>query len=57
MIDFVTSQGRMKYVRPLYKGLFRSTMGRMAAVDTFVAHRAALHPIAQKMVGSDLGLK
>jgi hypothetical protein len=51
------SQGRMKYVRPMYKGLFRSKMGKTAAVDTFLAHRASLHPIAQKMVGSDLGLK
>ena len=47
----------MKYVRPMYKGLFRSKMGKQAALDTFVAHRAALHPIAQKMVASDLGLK
>lgn len=49
-------QGRMKYLRPLYRALYRSKMGRQLALDTFQAARASYHPIAQKMVAADLGL-
>ncbi len=34
VIDFVTSQGRMKYVRPLYRALLRSPWRRLA-MNTF----------------------
>jgi hypothetical protein len=27
-VEFVTSQGRMKYTRPLYRELYKSRMGR-----------------------------
>jgi leukotriene-A4 hydrolase len=46
----------MKFLRPLYRALFKSAMGRQAALDTFRACRASYHPIAQKMVAVDLGL-
>jgi leukotriene-A4 hydrolase len=42
--------------RPLYRALYKSKMGRQLALDTFAAHRASYHPIAQKMVAADLGL-
>ncbi len=35
VVDFITSQGRMKFVRPLYRALRASTVGRMTAVQTF----------------------
>jgi leukotriene-A4 hydrolase len=47
----------MKFLRPLYRALFKSKMGRQLALDTFTQCRAAYHPIAQKMVAADLGLK
>jgi leukotriene-A4 hydrolase len=47
----------MKFLRPLYRALFKSKMGRQLALDTFTACRASYHPIAQKMVAADLGLK
>lgn len=34
-VEFVKSQGRMKYVRPLYRALRSSNVGAQAAVDTF----------------------
>lgn len=49
-------QGRMKFLRPLYRALFRSKAGKQAALDTFAACRATYHPIAQKMVAADLGV-
>ena len=36
VIAFVTSQGRMKYVRPLYRALMQSKSGRDIAVVTFM---------------------
>jgi leukotriene-A4 hydrolase len=54
--DLLKTQGRMKYLRPLYRALFRSNMGRDLALKTFSEVRASYHPIAQKMVAADLGL-
>lgn len=34
VVAFVTSQGRMKYVRPLYKALLRSKNGKSVALQT-----------------------
>lgn len=43
--------------RPLYKALFRSTAaGKKLALRTFQESKAALHPIAAKMVAVDLGI-
>ncbi|KAK3270653.1 leukotriene A-4 hydrolase, variant 2 [Cymbomonas tetramitiformis] len=53
---FLVEQGRMKYIRPLYRALFNSQMGRKTALDTFTKHQGIYHPIAQKMVAQDLGL-
>jgi len=53
---FLTEQGRMKFVRPLYRALFKSTKGKDLAVNTFKAHRGMYHSIAAKMVAKDLEL-
>jgi leukotriene-A4 hydrolase len=53
-VRFITSQGRMKYIRPLYKGLYRSNMGKDIAVTTFLEHKDIYHPIATKMIAIDL---
>lgn len=53
---FLKAQGRMKYLRPLYRALFRSKVGKQAALDTFAAAKSSYHPIAAKMVAVDLGL-
>ncbi|KAI8894300.1 peptidase family M1-domain-containing protein, partial [Globomyces pollinis-pini] len=50
VIDFVTSMGRMKYVRPLYKSLYRSKGGSDVAVKTFQSHRQFYHPICASLV-------
>lgn len=57
VVAFITEQGRMKFVRPLYRALRDSSVGRAAAYATFDAHKDALHPICRKMVARDLGLE
>ena len=55
-VEFLGQQGRMKYLRPLYRALSRQPGAREAAVAAFKGNRAAYHPIAAKMVAADLGL-
>jgi len=51
---FITSQGRMKYVRPLYLSLYKSKIGKDIAVETFLKYKDTYHPIATKMIAIDL---
>jgi leukotriene-A4 hydrolase len=56
-LAFAREQGRMKYVRPLYDSLYRSKMGKDAALEQFQVVRGTYHPICAKMVASDLKLQ
>jgi len=56
-VQLLKEQGRMKFVRPLYRTLFKSPKGRAVALDTFKAFRSHYHNIAQKMVAKDLELE
>lgn len=56
VISWLGQVGRMKYLRPMYRSLFRSKMGTEAAVKTFESVKDSYHPIAAKMVAADLGL-
>jgi len=52
---FITTQGRMKYVRPLYRAMRDAgEETRALARTTFLANREFYHPIAAKMVAGDL---
>eukprot|EP00027_Filamoeba_sp_ATCC50430_P011432 CAMPEP_0168552066 /NCGR_PEP_ID=MMETSP0413-20121227/6519_1 /TAXON_ID=136452 /ORGANISM="Filamoeba nolandi, Strain NC-AS-23-1" /LENGTH=610 /DNA_ID=CAMNT_0008582657 /DNA_START=35 /DNA_END=1867 /DNA_ORIENTATION=- len=51
---FLKEQGRMKYVRPLYRSLFKSQTGKQVALDTFLPNRDIYHNIASKMIAKDL---
>ena len=52
VVEFVTSIGRMKFVRPIYKALAKVDL--QLAKDTFVKTRSFYHPICAKMVAQDL---
>lgn len=56
VVAFVTSQGRMKYVRPLYRDLHQCSAAGDLAKTTFVANRGMYHNIASSMIAKDLGL-
>jgi cytochrome b involved in lipid metabolism len=56
VVDFVTTQGRMKFVRPLYKALRYSKVGAYAAITTFAKYANVYHPICKKMVSKDFAV-
>jgi leukotriene-A4 hydrolase len=53
-IAFLLAQGRMKFVRPLYRDLGASVTGATLARTTFAANKSMYHGICQKMVARDL---
>ena len=53
ILHFISSQGRMKFTRPLYRALFASKW-RALAVDNFLKHKDFYHPICAKMLANDL---
>jgi leukotriene-A4 hydrolase len=53
-IDFIKSNGRMKYTRELYRDLYNSEIGGEIAVTTFEENKKIYHPICVKMVEHDL---
>ena len=44
----------MKFVRPLYRALHNSKMGRRVARKVFLQNKDFYHPICAKMIASDL---
>jgi len=55
VLAFVRAQGRMKFVRPLYRALAASHAGEEAR-RVFVEAAGGYHPIARKMIAADLGV-
>lgn len=61
---FLCEQGRMKFVRPLYRALLKASINHPmhkdnfydAAVETFKSAASSYHPIASKMIASDIAL-
>jgi len=51
---FITTQGRMKFVRPLYRALHQSKMGNRTATRVFLQNKDFYHPICAKLIASDL---
>lgn len=48
----------VQYLRPLYRALWRSDdAGRQLALDTFKSVGDKYHPIAKKMVETDLQIR
>jgi leukotriene-A4 hydrolase len=54
VITFISSVGRMKFVRPLYRSLFK--VQPSLARDTFTKTRQFYHPICSTMIAKDLGV-
>jgi len=54
VVRFITSQGRMKYIRPLYRAMFASATSREIGVETFLKNKDFYHPIASKMIAYDM---
>jgi leukotriene-A4 hydrolase len=56
IVSFLKSQGRMKFVRPLYRQLASSENGKQLAIKTFHEWKENYHNICSKMVSKDLNL-
>ena len=56
-LELATVQGRMKFVRPLYRDLYSWEVARQRAVDTFLAHRDQMMYVTAEMVAKDLHIK
>jgi len=56
VVAFVKEQGRMKFVRPLYRDLFAWEAKRAVAVEAFEEWRDNYHPVCAKMLAKDLNL-
>jgi hypothetical protein len=52
--SFISTVGRMKFVRPLYRSLYK--VQPALARDTFSKFRTFYHPICSTMVAKDLGM-
>lgn len=57
IVQFITIQGRMKFIRPLYKELYAREESKDLAIKTFEEHRDFYHPIAATQVAKDLNLE
>jgi len=55
--QFLSEQGRMKFLRPLYRALTKSKMGRDLALKLFEKNQDSYNKVAAKMVAKDLGLE
>ncbi|KAI6657704.1 hypothetical protein LOD99_449 [Oopsacas minuta] len=52
--SFLTEVGRMKFVRPLYRNLYKAENGRDIALKLFKQHKHIYHNICATMVAKDL---
>ncbi|KAK4509405.1 54S ribosomal protein img2, mitochondrial [Mucor velutinosus] len=57
VVEFITEQGRMKFVRPLYRYLYTAKNGAELAQQTFLKHKHFYHPIAAQLIAKDINLK
>ena len=55
-VNFLKEQGRMKFIRPLYKQMYKNEATKELAVRTFEESRTMYHVIAQNQLAKDLGL-
>ncbi|PVD24845.1 hypothetical protein C0Q70_15331 [Pomacea canaliculata] len=55
-LEFVTEQGRMKFVRPLYRDLYEWEASRQRAINNFLEHEREMHNTTAKLVAKDLHL-
>jgi hypothetical protein len=55
--EFITSIGRIKFLKPLYQELVKTTEGKRRALSIFGRARAAYHPIAIAAIEQVLGLR
>jgi len=56
-LEFVTEQGRMKYIRPVYRDLYTWEEVREKAIETFKKNRPNMMYVSAYTVAKDLKLE
>ncbi|ETN83219.1 peptidase family M1 [Necator americanus] len=56
-LKFVTSQGRLKYCRPVYRDLTGWPAAKSRARDSYIKSRSSMHPITAEMIAKDLHMR
>ncbi|CAI4227985.1 unnamed protein product [Auanema sp. JU1783] len=56
-LHFVSTQGRLKYCRPVYRDLSSWPAANRRARDTYLKGRHGMHPITAEMIAKDLHLR
>ncbi|XP_041349920.1 leukotriene A-4 hydrolase-like [Gigantopelta aegis] len=55
-LAFVSEQGRMKFVRPIYTDLYKWEAARQKAIDNYMEHKDEMHNTTASLVAKDLKL-
>ncbi|KAH9503588.1 Leukotriene A-4 hydrolase [Bulinus truncatus] len=56
-LDFVNEQGRMKFVRPIYRDLYDWEYSRPKAIANYLSHKEEMHNTTAMLVANDLHLE
>ncbi|CAD6194533.1 unnamed protein product [Caenorhabditis auriculariae] len=56
-LDFVNSQGRLKFCRPVYRDLSQWPAANKKARETYLKGRGSMHPITAEMIAKDLHMR
>jgi hypothetical protein len=55
-LEFATSQGRLKFVRPLFRDVYAWEEMRQKAIDTYFTYKDKMMFVTREMVAKDLHL-
>lgn len=55
-LTFATEQGRMKYVRPIFRDMYEWKEMRQRAIDTYLSKKNKMMYVTAHMVAKDLHL-
>ncbi|KAG8137989.1 putative Leukotriene A(4) hydrolase protein [Naja naja] len=56
-LKMATEQGRLKFIRPLFKDLYKFEKSRDQTISAFQQHKISMHPVTAMLVSKDLGLE
>nr|CDJ94007.1 Peptidase M1 domain containing protein [Haemonchus contortus] len=56
-LRFISSQGRLKFCRPVYRDLSAWPAAKTRARDQYIQTRSSMHPITAEMIAKDLHMR
>ena len=55
-LKFISSQGRMKFTRPVYRDLFNWEVSKQKTIENFKEQRKYMHQTTSALVAKDLAV-